>query len=419
MKFTAELLRENIPMAYQIPLFEPVRDPKISMVLPHIQSIYRHSEILHWPDEARVVGELISIGAYHTLEPLSGQMFAYRRSITHTSDHQDYLSATCWELSHSCHLGHIQVDEGQTTHHRKGPHGQPRSRRQKNLSQKLQAEPLQPPQAAADLLRSMQSNAKHEHAPLLSAAEKALMVRLAVMLALHYRRDDPKSDNEDKNDPPIAPVIRDIITGWEPSEAFTEIELASDALKDFYLCSLIPHDYTSAQAVSDQAVRLIDCFGDLASVRKLCDLLSDSLVEYAKQCPVDDVSEVIRKVLNQDQPTDSVISPWHDLSRPIADMCSKAENETDLTTVLDALRCFQKREWSSLLAQKHRSTASKGRIACEGQWAIFYKLLGVLTPLKDDKSSQAIASFLRHLPLSEARYDALLALAGISGRRTL
>lgn len=292
----------------------------------------------------------------------------------------------------------------------------PCSYRQKDLSQKLQPVSPQPPQAAACLLRSMQSNAKQEHVSLLSAAEKALMVRLAVMLALHYWRDDLKSDSENKNDPPIAPVIRAIITGWEPSE---EMELASDALRYFYLCTLIPHDYTSTQEVSDQAVRLVDCFEDFASVRRLCDLLSDSMMEYAKHCPVHNVSEVIRKILDRDPPRDSVISPWYDLSQPIADVCSKAQTITDLTAALDALRCFQKREWSTLLTQKHRLTAFKGRIKCEDQWAIFYELFNLLTPFKDCKDSQAIASFLRHLPLSEARYDALLALARISEREDL
>ena len=419
MKLTAELLRANIPMAYQIPQFEPIRDPKIPMLLPHIQSIYRHSESLQWPDEAKVVRELVSFGAYHTLQPLSRQMFAYRRSITHTIDHLDNLMATCWELSHSCHLGHIQANEEQTRDRGRAPDGKPLSYRQKDVSRKLRPAPLQPPQAAACLLRSIQSSAKHERTQIPSAAEKALMVRLAVMLVLHYQRDDPKSYGENKNDPPINSVLQAIITAWEPSEAFTEMELGSDALRDFYLCTLLPHDYTSTQEVSDQAVRLVDCFEEFAPIRRLCDPLSGSLMEYAKYCPIHAVSEVMSKILKRDQPTDSVISPWYDLSQPLADICSKAQTETDLTATLDVLRLFQKREWLTLLAQKRHLTTPKRREACEEQWAILYEVFHERTPLKVGNGPGAIASFLRHLPGLEARHDALLDLAKISEREDL
>jgi hypothetical protein len=264
--------------------------------------------------------------------------------------------------------------------------------------------------------------AEHSHAPLLSATEKALMVRLAVMLALHYHRcqqEDPKSYDEDKSESPISSILQAIITAWRPSEAFTEMEQDSDALRVFYSCALLPHEYTSTQEALDQAVRLVDCFEDFSNIRRLCDQLSRTLIEYAKHCSISTVSEVLTKILKRDQPKDSVISPSYDLSQPLAIICNKTRTEIDRTAALDVLRLFQNRDTSARATQTNRSTGGKSPKLSETQWTIFYELFQEPNLLRDGLGPKAIASFLRNRPGSEERDDALFVLAELSGGEDL
>lgn len=361
------------------------------------------------------VAELCYFGAYHSQQPLSDQMFQYIRSTSRNSSNRDLLLSVTWELLYFCHSGHLmhqqsqkstldEVNLGQADCYRKGSHSQP-----------IQSESCH---IAENFLREMfvKKNEKSIATP--SEAENALMLRLAVALGLHYQHATKNSKslwNMTGFETPITQLLADIIAKWEPSKAFTEMEIVTEALKDLYICTSIKLDYKLPQEVSDQAMRLVDCFTDLAPVRRFCDLLSNTLSEFALKCDSAIVAKVIDQILKINRSPTSTFSMWHHLSSPIVALCSKSQSEKDFEKVLETLTVFQESEWSFLVAQRHPITSPLGQQAYNEQWNGFLDIVRTLMPLKDSKSIEWLSVFLSHPLPSKSRDEARLKLAEISG----
>jgi len=377
----------------------------IPMIVPHIHTIYEHSKTLAPTIESRVVRDLISFGAYHSQQPSSCQMFAYCRTVTDISCEQEFLVPISWELSHSCHLGHVSLADDR--HSSRGKDIQ--VRRNTSLWKEASPKDLIQEQAhysAAMLLQRMLLRSRENKSLALCPAERAAMVRLAVVLALHYEHGEVKPDIREMNDESILDVLRIIITKWTPSAECTDMETETEAFQNFYICAIAPHDYTIQEEVASLGLRIIKSFEEFASVRKLCHILSDRLTKYAKFCNTDAATKVITKILQQDQPVDSVLSIWNDLAPAISETCRNSETKTDGQKILGLFQLFRDRE---LLLQRTQIAIKSVKRAAE-QWRELLEKIERLMPIRDDKGQKAITDFLKHPPASELRDDALLAL---------
>jgi hypothetical protein len=362
------------------------------------------------------VAELLSFGAYHSQQPLSDQIFQYRRSTLRNSSNRDLLLSMTWELLYFCHSGHLMHQQSQESTLDEVNLEQADCYPKNTDSQPTQSEYCH---IAENFLREMLVKKNEKSIATPSEAENALMLRLAVALGLHYQHATENSESHWDTtglETPITQFPADIITKWEPSEALTEMEIATKALKDLYICTSIKHDYKLSQEVSDQATRLVDCFTNLAFVRRFCDLLSSALSEFALKCDSAIVAKVIGKILKVKRSPTSTFSMWQHLSSPIVALCSKSQSEKDTEKVLETLTVFRGSEWSLLAAQRHPITSPLGLPAYNAQWNLFLDIVRALMPLKDSKIIEWLSLFLSHSPPSKSRDEAQLKLAEISKR---
>jgi hypothetical protein len=387
--FAARFVRASIPIKTQLPLFEPSREKIVPVVLPHIRSIYHHSRESTQSDITSEIVKVLCFGAYHSQHPLSEQMLQYVRSTSEKLSNRDRLIAVTWELLYFCQSDHFVGKESQKPF-----------LATLNLRQLVTEPPQSEPYHFAEhSLREMVLGKSGNGTTTSFEEEHALILQLAVALGLHCKHtnmDVMIPQDSSGLETWVTSFLTDVITIRKPSAAYNELENTIAPLQDLYICTSIKHDDRMPGVVSEQAARILDCFTKLASVRRFCDLLSDTLSEFTLQCESTIVVGLICKILKIKRSPTSTISMWNHFSAPIAALCSKPESSEDIESVLDTLTTFRELETALLVSQQpySRVATKLGRVAYDKEWNEFLEIVRVLLPLKDFESKRWLSTFL-------------------------